>query len=59
MMHCKGGENHVDAARQLADRLFSEEDLRLGFRESLGNFEFLSTSEGKCKAGNRILPGTR
>ena len=31
----------MDAARQLADRLFSEETVRLGFRESLGNLSSL------------------
>lgn len=30
--------NHVEAARWLAHRLFSEQDLRLGFRDSLSNF---------------------
>jgi len=35
------GGSHVDAARQLADRLFSEETVRLGFRESLGNLSSL------------------
>ena len=30
------GENHIEAARQLAERLFSEEHVRLGFRDSLG-----------------------
>ena len=43
------GENHVDAARQLADRLFSEEDLRLGFRESLGNLSSLVQAKESAK----------
>lgn len=35
----------IDAARQLADRLFSEEELRLGFRQSLGKLRVLSAYE--------------
>jgi superfamily II DNA/RNA helicase len=37
----ENGEDHIDAARQLADRLFSEEQVRLGFRESLGKLNRL------------------
>ena len=36
------GEGHIDAARHLAERLFSEEHVRLGFRESLGNLKKLT-----------------
>lgn len=32
------GGDHIEAARWLADRLFSEQQLRLGFRESLNRF---------------------
>jgi replicative superfamily II helicase len=32
------GKNHVEAARFLVNRLFSEQDLRLGFRDSLAAF---------------------
>ena len=45
------GENHIEAARQLADRLFSEEQVRLGFRESLGNLAKLS-ERGREKKEN-------
>ncbi len=38
------GEDHIVAARHLADRLFSEEHVRLGFREALGNFRSLTQS---------------
>jgi len=38
----ESGDSHVEAARQLADRLFSEEHLRLGFRDSLGNLNSLA-----------------
>jgi superfamily II DNA/RNA helicase len=41
------GGSHVDAARQLADRLFSEEAVRLGFRESLGNLSSLVQANAK------------
>ena len=32
------GEDHVEAARWLAHRLFSEEQVRLGFKSALGHF---------------------
>ena len=38
------GEDHITAARTLADRLFSEEHVRLGFREALGNFRSFAQS---------------
>jgi superfamily II DNA/RNA helicase len=38
------GDDHIEAARYLADRLFSEEQVRLGFRESLGNLNKLAHS---------------
>ncbi|MEK9783172.1 MAG: DEAD/DEAH box helicase [Opitutales bacterium] len=41
------GENHIEAARQLAERLFSEEHVRLGFRDSLGNLSKLSEAGRK------------
>ena len=37
----ENGKDHIDAARKLADRLFSEEQVRLGFRESLGKLNHL------------------
>ncbi len=48
-------EDHVDAARQLADRLFSEEQVRLGFRQSLGNLSELSLATEQKESG----PGGR
>jgi len=33
-----GGDDHVEAARWLANRLFSEEQVRLGFKSALGHF---------------------
>jgi superfamily II DNA/RNA helicase len=38
------GADHITAARTLADRLFSEEHVRLGFREALGNFRSFTQS---------------
>ena len=32
------GDDHVEAARWLAHRLFSEEQVRLGFKNALGHF---------------------
>ena len=34
----KRGEDHTEAARWLANRLFSEEQVRLGFKSALGHF---------------------
>lgn len=34
----KQGKDHVNSARRLAQRLFSEEEVRLGFRNSLSRF---------------------
>jgi superfamily II DNA/RNA helicase len=45
----ENGHNHVEAARKLADRLFSEEDVRLGFRESLGNLSTLAQAKDTQK----------
>jgi len=39
------GEDHIHAARWLADRLFSEETVRLGFRESLGRLSEVIRTE--------------
>jgi len=44
------GEDHIEAARHLADRLFSEEHVRLGFRESLGNLKNLTNSHTRTAA---------
>ena len=51
----KGGD-HIEAARQLADRLFSEEHVRLGFREALGNLSSLAQSN---ESANTNADGSR
>ena len=52
------GDDHIDAARQLADRLFSEEQVRLGFRESLGKLNRLDEEKEK-KIHQSKTPVTR
>lgn len=45
------GEDHVEAARWLAGRLFSEDRVRLGFKDTLGTF-----ASGKVLAeGDRVV----
>ena len=46
--------NHVEAARWLAHRLFSEQDLRLGFRDSLSNF--IKSKTSNLNPMNRLNP---
>lgn len=43
------GQDHVEAARELADRLFSEEEVRLGFRDSMGKLDALSRQESQTQ----------
>lgn len=52
----EGGDDHIEAARQLADRLFSEEHVRLGFREALGNLSSLAQSN---ESANTNADGSR
>ena len=44
----------IDAARQLADRLFSEEQVTLGFRQSLGNLGSLKHSTKGQKKNHTV-----
>ena len=44
----ESGENHVEAARSLADHLFSEDEVRLGFTESLGKLSSIIQAMGVC-----------
>ena len=46
------GTNHIDAARQLADRLFSEEAVELGFRESLGGLSSLVQTKSEKRTSS-------
>ncbi len=48
----ESGENHVEAARSLADHLFSEDEVRLGFTESLGKLSSIIQAMGVCDSGN-------
>ena len=54
-----GGKDHIQAARWLADRLFSEETVALGFRQSLGMLGTLSQTgsagDGPSESGRDMV----
>ena len=52
----KRGEDHLEAARNLAHRLFSEENVRLGLRDSINKIsmqidQVLANHNQTCERG--------